>query len=224
MPLIRTMRPAAIAVIAAGVLGGAVPGHASNDEADLCLRAAARASDQTGVPYDVLLAVATVESGRDGQPWPWTVNIGGTGHWQASASEAADLAETALQDGLTSIDLGCFQLNIRWHAGAFASVEDMLDPERNAIYAAEYLAKHFARTGDWPSAAAAYHSATPEHADRYRARFETAWSGLSGAEVASGETAESPANGFPLLVGGGTGSRGSLVPATAGGLRLIGAP
>jgi len=193
------------------------------DPSDLCLRAAASASEASGVPYDVLLAIAVVETARDEKPWPWTVNLGGEGHWLHSAKEAEAIVAQALEDGLTNVDLGCFQLNYRWHAEAFVSIADMLDPERNAAYAAGFLAQHYARTGDWAAAAAAYHSTTPDYAARYRARFETAWAGADSIDRPAPVDA-SRTNGFPLLVAGKTGSRGSLVPATTAGLRLIGSP
>ena len=168
------------------------------------------------------MAISLVETGRDGEPWPWTVNVGGDGHWLDTAEAAGEIARTALGQGLTNIDLGCFQLNLRWHAGSFSSVEDMLDPERNALYAANYLAGHFAETGDWSLAAAAYHSATPENADRYLTRFEEALK--VGAEGIGLPPEAERINGFPLLVGGQSGRQGSLVPDTLQGVRLIGGP
>jgi soluble lytic murein transglycosylase-like protein len=100
----------------------------------------------------------------------------------------------------------------------------MLDPEGNALYAAEYLAGHYARTGDWALAAAAYHSATPEYADRYLARYEETFAGLGGDPTETGGDAAPRSNGFPLLIAGASGRNGSLVPATSGGLRLFGGP
>lgn len=197
---------------------------ATTDASGLCTRAATEASRQTGVPYQVLLAIALVETGRNDRPWPWTVNVGGEGDWFDSAGAAEAYAESVIDAGKTNLDLGCFQLNYRWHGAAFASVADMLDPDRNAIYAAEFLANHFQRTGDWAAAAAAYHSATPENAGAYRAKFETAYAGLAGEDLPALPPDAGRQNRFPLLVAGTTGSRGSLVPATLGGTRLIGTP
>ncbi|AZL61145.1 lytic transglycosylase domain-containing protein [Tabrizicola piscis] len=217
---------ARIAAIALFILtfGPSAESRASPDASDLCLDAAARAARQSGVPRDVLLAITMVETGRGSRPWPWTVNLGGEGHWLDSADAAETLVAKALEEGLTNIDLGCFQLNYRWHADAFASVADMLNPDANALYAAEFLAQHHAQTGEWASAAAAYHSATPEHAERYRARFQSAWSALAGdggAPEFSASLAIRP-NRFPLLLAGQSGRGGSLVPDTVAGQRLIG--
>lgn len=200
-------------------------GNTSRDAASLCADAALRAAKVSGVPHDVLMAISLVETGRNDRPWPWTVNLGGKGHWLDTADAAEALVANALAQGLTNIDLGCFQLNYRWHATAFSSVAEMLDPEANALYAAEYLAQHHAESGDWATAAAAYHSATPVHAERYRARFEAAWSETENLSEPGPVTASiDRLNGFPLLLAGQTGSRGSLVPVTGGGRRLIGSP
>lgn len=217
------------------------PAASGNDDfSALCLAAARSAADRTGVPYETLLAISVVETGRGLQPWPWTVNLGGEGHWMETAEAARALIADALETGATNIDIGCFQINYRWHAAAFGSVEDMLDPTRNALYAASYLAQHHARTGDWALAAAAYHSATPEHADRYLARFEETFADLTGeltgdltGELTGDLTGLPPdnaaslvdrSNGFPLLIAGSIGRNGSIVPATSGGRRLVGAP
>jgi hypothetical protein len=220
--------PRALAGIAVTCLTVSVPilGNASRDAAKLCADAAVRAASQTGVPYDVLLAVSVVETGLDGRPWPWTVNLGGEGHWLETAEDAETLVYEALAQGRTNIDIGCFQLNHRWHGHAFASVADMLSPEANALYAAEYLSEHHGQTGDWAAAAAAYHSSTPEHAERYQARFESAWANLAGQgpESATLNVPPDRLNLFPLLAAGQSGSPGSLVPDTAVGRRLIGGP
>lgn len=199
------------------------PAEGRNDPAGLCLDAARLAAERTEVPVDVLLAVSIVETGRNHRPWPWTVNLAGEGHWLDSAQEAEALAAAALAEGAVNIDLGCFQLNYRWHAQSFSSLSDMLDPNRNALYAAGYLARQHRETGDWALAAAAYHSATPEHADRYRARFEAVYAAIDRPVPPPRETMERT-NRFPLLVAGAPGQNGSLVPGSSGGLRLIGGP
>lgn len=210
---------AAVAIIPASAV-------ARDDQSDLCLQAASDASRRTGVPYEVLLAISIVETGRNGRPWPWTVNFGGDGKWFDSAAEAEGSVAEALGAGATNVDLGCFQLNYRWHGDGFASIGDMLDPALNSTYAAQYLAEHFAQTGDWALAAAAYHSATPEYSRAYRAKFEAVYAALAGQELAPSEPLDGPEreNRFPLLMAGAAGGRGSLVPANAGGIPLIGTP
>ena len=135
-------------VIALAIIGTCARADSGPDEADICLDAAAAAARDSGVPEDVLIAVSMVETGQDGQPWPWAVNIGGESHRPGTEDDAVRLVELTLQSGITNIDLGCFQLNLHWHSKGFQSVEDMLDPISNAQYAAHLLAGKYDMTGD----------------------------------------------------------------------------
>lgn len=184
---------------------------------ELCENAARRAASESGVPVDVLLAIALTETGRlrDGvmRPWPWAANLDGQGHWFDTPAHALAFAESALAVGRTGFDLGCFQINWHWHGEHFASPRAMLDPLEGARYAAGFLANLAAELGSWERAAGAYHSRTPHLAARYRSRFEEmraalADSGVSGSALAGRRTAPpdtaAPAprriNTFPLLI------------------------
>jgi hypothetical protein len=76
---------------------------------------------------------------------------------------------------VTSIDVGCMQVNLMYHPSAFASLEQAFDPSSNALYAARFLNRLFAQTNDWEQAAAMYHSATPELGEDYRQRVLAFW-------------------------------------------------
>lgn len=193
-------------------------------DAALCDVMAQRAASHTGVPVEVLRSIARVETGRHRngslEPWPWTVNMEGEGRWFDTRAELLDYVERHMARGARSFDLGCFQINYRWHGHAFRSVAEMTDPETGALYAARFLSDLFSETGDWIDAAGAYHSRTPVHARRYRARFEEVLAGL-GALPDPPPTSSAPARTapaqasrpFPLFTGGGApASPGSLVP------------
>ncbi|WP_097030070.1 lytic transglycosylase domain-containing protein [Cereibacter ovatus] len=202
------------------------PAEASARDAGLCEQAAVRAARQTGVPRDVLLAITLTETGRatDGgplRPWPWAVNVAGQGHWFASREEAVGFAEDHIRNGSSNFDVGCFQLNHRWHGGAFTSPDQMFDPEANALYAASYLKTLKDRSGDWAEAAGAYHSATPALAERYRSRFDQLYSRLSD-DATPADQFLVRTNRYPLLQLGDAGSTGSLVPLAASARPLFG--
>lgn len=142
----------------------------------LCDLAAEAAAKENGVPLDVLMAISRVETGRSGesgfQPWPWTVNMEGAGRWFETEDQARAHVFSHFKNGARSFDVGCFQINYKWHGAAFKSIDDMFDPELNAQYAAAFLNSLFLELGDWAAAAGAYHSRTPEFARTYTARFE----------------------------------------------------
>jgi hypothetical protein len=141
--------------------------------ANICDGAARRAAAETRVPVDVLLAITRLETGRgkNADPWPWAVNHAGDGTWFKSEDEARSFVFSRVKRGVSNIDIGCFQINYRWHAEGFRSLDDMFDPDLNARYAAEFLMQLYREFGDWTEAAGAYHSRTPEFAQRYIAKF-----------------------------------------------------
>jgi hypothetical protein len=158
------------------------PGHAADPGED-CRRAAVQSEQAERLPPGVLLAVGQIESGRlniqTGQvdPWPWTTNLSGDGHYFASAGDAIAWVTARQNAGYRSIDVGCFQVNLMYHPEAFASVAEAFDPAVNARYAAALLAGLYERAGSWPLAVAWYHSADPAEGQRYSGRVMAAWDG-----------------------------------------------
>lgn len=191
--------------------------------AELCDKASREAARVTGVPVDLLLAISRTETGRskDGniEPWPWTVNMEGRGLWFDTKTDAMSYAYDHFKTGARSFDIGCFQINYRWHGAMFNSIEEMFDPTLNAKYAANFLKKLFTEGGDWRIAAGAFHSRTPELADRYLVKFDTMLGATSLPDGHVGRlNQKSPnhrkQNQFPLLHSGPMSVSGlaSLVP------------
>ncbi len=233
-------------ILSLAVLHFAVSGRAEarsipsdpSDPAALCETAAVEAARETGVPLAVLRAISLSETGRNRggsfRPWPWTVNMEGAGAWFDEPDEALGFVRRHFETGARSFDVGCFQLNYRWHGQNFQSIESMFDPLENARYAARFLAGLYAETGDWMLAAGYYHSRTPSLADRYSSRFQRILSRLDDgrldmtetpkAETSDTREVEAPrVNGFPLLRASPvTAALGSLVPlAEVPQVRLI---
>lgn len=211
---------------------------------DLCRAAAQTAADQYGIPRQIMAAITEVETRRkvDGVsgPWPWTLNIEGKGYWFETRDEALAGAQAALERGQISVDLGCFQLNYRWHGQAFVGPGAMLDPVVAADYAARFLKDLYAETGDWLAAAGFYHSRTDVHATRYRGMIQTAMTNLGHLpdlpQVALAEPSPPPgprvgfaiARAHAATVGGTERAAGSLWSrrpaeprATAGAVGLV---
>lgn len=202
--------------------------------ADVCDRAAALASRDRGVPLDVLRAITRTETGRRVggalQPWPWTVNMEGVGRWFETEDEARAYVFANFKRGARSFDVGCFQINYKWHGTAFRSIDDMFDPVQNADYAARFLAELYGEFGDWRKAAGAYHSRTAKYAEIYTARFDrirdrtepmpaqTVVAGQTGAIFGPPRRIEIDAGlaGGPII-GRGAARLGSLVPLAGPG-------
>ena len=132
-------------------------------------------------PPRLLSAIGVVESGRLAPaaqgvvPWPWTINVGGQGHFYATKLDAIAAVQGLLVQGIHSIDVGCMQVNLQQHPDAFASLDIAFDPQANVAYAARFLNQLYRQTGDWPQAAAAYHSQTPAIGAEYERRVMAVW-------------------------------------------------
>ena len=177
--------------------GGTVP--------DVDCRAAAAAFEQSAkLPPGLLLAIGQVESGRvdtatgEINPWPWATNNAGEGHFFSSAQEAIAWVAAEQAVGNQSIDVGCFQVNLHYHPGAFASLADAFNPSANARYAANLLNRLHDQSGSWPLAIALYHSAEPFEGQRYGARVLAAWN--SGGRILGLPSVASVGTADPVVV------------------------
>jgi hypothetical protein len=147
----------------------------------LCRHAIESASLAHALPQGLLAAIGRVESGRhdpvDGaqHPWPWTVDAEGQGSFYDTQAQALAAVRALQARGVRSIDVGCMQVNLLQHPNAFASLEQAFDPQANAEYAARFLTELHSQTSAWPTAAAHYHSATPELGAEYERKVMAIW-------------------------------------------------
>ncbi len=169
----EVMAPAAAAG-AAAASGAAAP--ATQPPLADCRTAIAEAARTHGVAEEVLLAIGTVESGLQ----PWVINANGQPRLYDSHAAAVAGTGALRAAGVESIDVGCMQVNLRWHPTAFATLAEAFDPRANADYAARYLLALFRQTGSWPAAMASYHSGQPSGGGLYACQVQAQIARLQG--------------------------------------------
>jgi hypothetical protein len=137
------------------------------------------------LPPGLLDSIAKVESGRpiaslnQLQPWPWTIDADGQALFLDSRAAAVAWAQLGLKRAVRFMDVGCMQVDLQMHPGAFASLDQAFDPAANADYAARYLRSlHDEAHGDWNVAAGWYHSHTVDLAADYRERVAAVGAGI----------------------------------------------
>jgi len=138
-----------------------------------CEAHAVAAGQEAGIPDGIMPAIARVESGRNGRAWPWTLNQGGTGSYHPTKAAALAKLTEILSTGVQNVDLGCMQINWRWHSAEFANAETMMDPVANTRYSARYLRALRDQHGNWDSAIQAYHSNVPTRGAAYGRKVAT---------------------------------------------------
>lgn len=187
---LRPGRALLLTATALGLLAMMGPGEAKAPEAGygletdpsaLCEAAAIHHERENALPRALLAAVAMAESGRyspktgKARAWPWTINAEGKAYYFNSKREAVAKTQQLLDSGMRSIDIGCMQVNLRYHPHAFSSLDEAFDPMINMAYGAEFLMDLRERTGSWQQAVASYHSQTAWRGGRYFARVIRIW-------------------------------------------------
>ncbi len=169
----------------------------------ICIAEILRAQKRHGIPDNLLLGLGLQEAGttRNGvlTVWPYAVNSEGRGRLFDSVRDALRFVEAEQRTGVRSIDVGCMQINLRWHPKAFTNAAAGFDPARNVDYAARFLRRLYDESGDWKIAIGNYHSKTPEKRAIYtrralqniavaNERIETFRSLAAGARLPASET------------------------------------
>ena len=143
---------------------------------EICDASIEKVAQITSVPKLVLYKIARLESGRHIRgkhvSWPWSLNNSGEGYFFETKKAALSKLGDLISDGEKNIDLGCMQLNLRWHAKYFNSLEEMISPLQNISYAAKFLELLYKETGTWDEAVKFYHSRNSKHHTAYYAKYQ----------------------------------------------------
>lgn len=123
-----------------------------------CEREMARAADAYRIPLAVLYAVGMTETGGKHGLRMFALNIDGQAVFAATLEEGLARFDAARRAGAKYIDVGCMQINHRWHGKRFPSVAAMFDPQRNVAYAARLLKELRDSQPSWTMAVARYNA------------------------------------------------------------------
>ncbi len=152
-----------------------------NKNMDLCKSATRDVERRYQITPNLLRAISLTESGRwlaedkVNIAWPWTVASGGAGEYFPTKGQAIAHVQKLQSQGVENIDVGCMQINLRYHPDAFQSLNEAFDPYQNAQYAAQFLTRLFKEEKSWSAAAGRYHSSEPTKNMYYREKVLSYW-------------------------------------------------
>ena len=144
-------------------------------ESQKCSRMFSYFENRYNLPKDILHSISLQETRKPhsrhqiGVVWPWTINVEGKGFHFKTKKDAVRFAKDQLKKGKASIDVGCMQINLKYHPDAFASLDQAFSPRKNIAYAAQLLKSHYERVRNWDKAVGLYHSSTHDRASNYQA-------------------------------------------------------
>jgi len=150
------------------------------DDVPDCIAFARKAEKTHGLPDGILQSISTVEASRiqaDGsyRAWPWTLNDAGKGLFFDSPQQVLEYLDANLTHPDTSIDVGCMQINTKWHGAFFETIDEMLDPASNVAYAASFITDLYHAHGNWDDAIRHYHSNEAKRNGPYLERVLASW-------------------------------------------------
>ncbi len=145
-----------------------------------CMALARAAEGRHGLPNGILQSISRIEASRiqsDGsyRAWPWTLNDSGKGLFFDNREQVLDYLDTHMTNPDTSIDIGCMQINTKWHGSFFETLDEMLDPASNVDYAAGFLTDLYYAHGSWNEAIRHYHSSDRRKNSPYLRRVLATW-------------------------------------------------
>jgi len=197
-PIMAGLAVGMVLLLADRALSAPIPNSTQvfEKEAKTCASAIHRQERTKAIPHGLLQAISLAESGRwfanaqgvsdasEGAiiAWPWTVTTGGEGHFLPNRADAVAFVKSLQADGVENIDVGCMQINLKYHPKAFTSIEQAFDAHTNAAYAANFLKTRHAAAKSWIQAAGDYHSITPQLNQAYRLKVRKLWNLTSNAD------------------------------------------
>lgn len=163
---IFSMRPVVLVTVLLALCGQMWPKYAlaGQDFSGICAGAVHAAEIGSHLPPFLLHAVSLAESGRWSErrqaavAWPWTITAGGEGKFFRTKEKALAEIRQLLARGVTNIDVGCMQINLRYHGDAFRKLEEAIEPINNVAYAAAFLRHLRLKSGSWAHAIGKYHT------------------------------------------------------------------
>ncbi len=142
---------------------------------------------QLHIPNGLLLAISLVESGVDGVPQPNALSFGSRSLVAHSQEDAVRRLQTGGGGLRNDAYVGCMQLSVRYHRGAFHSLEKMMDPRANIWYAGRMLLRLRGESGNWSRAVARYQGGSTRQSHAYICRV---WNHLAELDWNSAKTLE----------------------------------
>jgi len=138
------------------------------------------------LPNKLLTSISLVESGLKRNDklssWPWTLNVNGKSMYFENKEDTIKHLKKSLKTN-KNIDIGCMQINYKYHGKNFETLEDIINPNKNVKYAASFLRKLFKKHKSWNEAISRYHSSKPKRKKRYLIKVQSFWNDLRQRKI-----------------------------------------
>ena len=154
--------------------------HSDNiEKLNLCENKIQNIEIQTDIPKGLLVGIGKAEAIRKINNkyiiWPWTINHAGKSLFFENKEQMNNYVFKNLKRNDFNIDVGCMQINIKWHKNNFKKISDMFEVNPNISYAASFLQQLKNKYGSWDKAIKHYHSSDPKKNKPYLIKVKSFW-------------------------------------------------
>ena len=162
--------------------------HADNiKKSNLCENTIESIEIQTEIPKGLLLSIGKAEAIRKIKNkfviWPWTINHAGKSMFFDTKKQMRNYVFKNLKRNDFNMDVGCMQINIKWHKNNFKKISDMFEVNPNISYAASFLQQLKNKHGSWDNAIKHYHSSDPKKNKPYLIRVKSFWKKIEDNKI-----------------------------------------
>ena len=162
--------------------------HADNiEKLKLCENTIESIETQTDIPKGLLLGIGKAEAIRKIKNkfviWPWTLNHAGKSMFFDTKKQMRNYVFKNLKRNDFNIDVGCMQINIKWHKNNFKKISDMFEVNPNISYAASFLQQLKNKHGSWDKAIKHYHSSDPRKNNPYLIKVKSFWKKVENTKI-----------------------------------------
>ena len=162
------------------------------DKLKLCENTIESVELQTDIPKGLLLGIGKAEAIRKINNkyiiWPWTINHAGKSLFFDNKEQMKNYVFKNLKRKDFNIDVGCMQINIKWHKNNFKKISDMFEVNPNISYAASFLKQLKNQHGSWDKAIKHYHSSDPKKNNPYLIKVKNFWKKAENTKIIKVET------------------------------------
>ena len=164
----------------------------NTDKLKLCENTIESIELQTDIPKGLLLSIGKAEAIRKINNkfiiWPWTINHAGKSLFFDNKEQMKNYVFKNLKRKDFNIDVGCMQINIKWHKNNFKKISDMFEVNPNISYAASFLKQLKNKHGSWDKAIKHYHSSDPKKNNPYLIKVKSFWKKVENTKIIKVET------------------------------------
>ena len=157
------------------------------DKLKLCENTIESVELQTDIPKGLLLGIGKAEAIRKINNkyiiWPWTINHAGKSLFFDTKKQMSNYVFKTLKRNDFNIDVGCMQINIKWHKNNFKKISDMFEVNPNISYAASFLKQLKNKHGSWDKAIKHYHSSDPKKNNPYLIKVKSFWKKVENTKI-----------------------------------------